>query len=410
MDADLHALRAALAARQKEVVSLLEELVGIATPNPPGDNYVAIVDLLRARAEQVGFAVETVHVPPAALRPYGIDGVAYPRLALIGSCGAQPGRSLHLHGHFDVVPANHADQYQPRHAGDRIYGRGTADMKGGLAAIWGALQALRDLGLAPKRRLTLTLTPDEESGGETGIGYLFRAGRLDAGQMAFMIMPECTSGDIWNASKGALVANVVVRGKAAHSTLPHLGRNAFEDMLPVAEALVALRKTVETRQSRFAVEDPRAAFSTLALGGQMAGGEKFNIIPGHCHFTLDRRPIPEESLAEARAELFAVRDTMRAGGLDVEFEVWLEAAPALTEPDEPGCRALAQALREVSGRPARFLLCPGFLDIRHFTARGVPAVACGPGRLEVAHGPDEHVTEAELLDYMQALAMTLLRF
>ena len=146
------------------------------------------------------------------------------------------------------------------------------------------------------------------------------------------------------------------------------------------------------------MEDPRAAFSTMAIGGEGGGGEKFNIIPGRYHFTVDRRPIPEESLHEVRAELFAVCDQMRAQGINVRFDTWLEAAPSLTEPDHPGCRVLAQALTDVSGREPRFLLCPGFLDIRHFNARGVPTVACGPGRLEVAHGPEERLAEKDLLE------------
>ncbi len=121
-------------------------------------------------------------------------------------------------------------------------------MKGGLAAIWGAMLILHDLGLEPKRSLSLTLTPDEESGGESGVGHLLREGMVRTEDIAFLIMPECTSGDVWNASKGALVVDVIVSGKPAHSTLPHLGRNAFEDMLPVAEELVELRRTVEKRR------------------------------------------------------------------------------------------------------------------------------------------------------------------
>ena len=410
MDEGVRGLSDAVASRSEEIIRFVEELVSIATPNPPGANYEAVVILLHDRLQPVGFQTETIRIPPAALRAYGIDGDTYPRLALVGAMGAQEGPSLHLHGHFDVVPANRPEQYMPWRESGRIHGRGTADMKGGLAAIWGAVRVLRDLGLEPKRRLTLSLTPDEESGGESGIGYLLREELVQTDDIGFLIMPECTSGDVWNASKGALVVDVIVRGKAAHSTLPHLGRNAFEEMLPVAEALVELREQIETRQSRFSVEDPRAAFSTMAIGGEGGGGEKFNIIPGRYHFTVDRRPIPEESPAAVRDELFAVRDRMRARGIDVDFDVWLQAAPSLTEPDDPGCRVLAQSLVEAAGREPRFLLCPGFLDIRHFNARGVPAVACGPGRLEVAHGPHENVTEAELLAFVQALALTMLRF
>lgn len=404
------ALSAAINARSEEMIDLLQQLIAIATPNPPGDNYGAIVEFLGTRLEEIGVQVKTVHVPTDALALHGIDGEAYPRPALIGHYGERNGGpSLHLHGHFDVVPAADPEQYHPIRKNGRIYGRGASDMKGGLVAIWAAFLALRDCGLEPKRPITLSFTPDEESGGETGAGHLIREGIIRTDDIAFLIMPECTSGDIWNVSKGALVVDVIVRGKAAHSTLPHLGRNAFEDMLPVAQGLVELRKRVETRRSRFAVEDPRSAFSTMAIGGEGGGGEKFNIVPGRYHFTVDRRPIPEENLDEVRTELFAIQNDMRRKGIDVTFETWLEAAPAFTEPDEPGCQVLSEALREVTGHTPQALLCPGFLDIRHFNARGVPAVACGPGRLEVAHGPEEWIDEKDLLDFAQSLALTMLR-
>ena len=410
MDETLRTLSETTKARSKDIVHFLEELVAIPTPNPPGENYERIVGLLFSRLQGVGVEMKTIYIPCQALAPFNIDGERYPRLALVGRLGDSEDRSLHLHGHFDVVPANRPGQYQPTTTDGRIYGRGTADMKGGLAAIWGAFLILSECGLQPGRKITLSITPDEESGGETGAAYLLREGLLNAQDMAFLIMPECTSGEIWNASKGALVIDVVIEGQAAHSSLPPLGRNAFEDMLPVAEALLSLKERIETRRSPLPVEDPRAAFSTMTIGGEGGGGEKFNIVPGRYHFTVDRRPIPEETLEEVREELFAVQEQMRSRGIELTFYTWLEAHPSHTNADEPGCRILSQALQQVRGHPPRFLLCPGFLDIRHFNARGVPAVACGPGQLQVAHGPEEWVAEKDLLEYVQVLALTMLRF
>ncbi len=407
MNRTLKDLSAAVESRHEEIVDFLMELIAIATPNPPGENYERIASALHGRFEEAGMQMESIHVPVEALAPHGIDGERYPRPALLGRWGAGSGKSLHIHGHFDVVPANNPAQYKPARRKGRVYGRGAADMKSGLVAVWAALRALRECGLEPARPVTLSITPDEESGGETGAAYLIREGIIRTEDMAFLIMPECTSGNIWNASKGALVVDVIVKGKPAHSTLPHLGRNAFEDMMSVADALVALRKQVETRRSRFVVEDPRAAYSTMAIGGEGGGGEKFNIVPGRYHFTVDRRPIPEEKLDDVRAELFAVEAEMRDRGIDVTFETWLEAHPSFTEPDDPGVQALSHALHKVTGRVPRALLCPGFVDIRHFNARGVSAVACGPGQLEVAHGPGEWVAENDLLDYAKALALTI---
>ena len=409
MNPPLNDLAAAIDARKEDAIALLQELIAIATPNPPGSNYEEITALLRARFEEAGVRIEKTYIPTDTLRAHGIDGETYPRPALLGRYGDLSGPSLHLHGHFDVVPANDPVQYIPIRESGRVRGRGSSDMKAGLVAMWAALLALQDCGRQPNRPITLSLTPDEESGGETGAGYLIREGVIQTDSIAFLIMPECTSTDIWNASKGALVVDVVVRGKPAHSTLPHLGRNAFEDMLPVGQALVELRKRIETRQSGFSVDDPQAAFSTMAIGGEGGGGEKFNIIPGHYHFTIDRRPIPGEQMADVREELFAVQEDMRKRGIDVTFETLLEAESSLTPEDESGCRILTQAIDEVTGRKPRALLCPGFLDIRHFNSRGVPAVACGPGRLEVAHGPEEWVAERELIDYVQILALAMLR-
>ena len=409
MDEMLRAISATVDSRGDDIAGFLQELIAIPTPNPPGENYEKIAGLLREHFQQVGVEMQKTYIPLAALASYGIDGSDYPRPAILGRCGNQDHKALHLHGHFDVVPANSAEQYRPVHHNGRIHGRGAADMKGGLSAMWGAFLVLQECGLKPGRPVSLSITPDEESGGETGAGYLIRNRVINPEDIAFLIMPECTSGDIWNASKGALVVDVALRGKAAHSTLSHLGRNAFEDMLSIAQVLVGLRKKVETRYSRCPVDDPRAARSTMVLGGEGGGGEKFNVVPGHYHFTVDRRPIPEETLDEVHRELFAVQDQARALGIDVTFNTWLQAIPAFTDPEESGCQILAQALSETTGHTPRFLLCPGFLDIRHFNGEGVPAVACGPGRLEVAHGPEEWLDETDLLSYVKGLSLTMLR-
>ncbi|HAK54151.1 MAG TPA: hypothetical protein DCP38_01525 [Acidobacteria bacterium] len=217
-----------------------------------------------------------------------------------------------------------------------------------------------------------------------------------------MLLPEPTSGVVWNANRGAISLRITVKGKPAHVGLQHLGRNAFEAMLGVAGRLTDLKREVERQETGFTIEPAAARRSILMLGGRVEGGSNYNLVPGECVFTVDRRMNPEEDLDEARRQLFDVLDAARDDGVDLEVEVIQEGRSSGTPADDDLARALAANIEEVTGAPARFELCPGLLEIRFYAERGVPALAYGPGLLSVSHGPNEFV---KLEDVYQAAAV-----
>jgi len=392
---------------EQEMADLTMNLIAIPTPNPPGDNYEPMVELLRERLEALGVATRVVATPPTLLVRHGIPP-KYQRTSILGRWGRGSGPALHFHGHYDVVPAQVPELWEPVLAQGMIVGRGAADMKGGLAATWGALRLLQVAGLEPRQPITLSLTPDEESGGATGLGYLALEGHITPQDVAFAVMPEPTSGDIWHAAKGAVVWEVEVRGRGAHATLPHLGVNAFEEMLKVGKRLLEFKEELASRRSASRVADPLAGLSSMVMGGECQGGQKFNVVPERMQFTVDRRPIPEEPLEDVRREVEQIEEELREEGVDVRSRVLLEADPFLTPPDHPGIGALARALATATGRVPRPLLCPGFLDVRYLAQMGIPSVACGPGQLSVAHSPAECVSVGELSQHALAFALLAL--
>jgi acetylornithine deacetylase/succinyl-diaminopimelate desuccinylase family protein len=350
------------------IADLTRRLVAIPSENPPGNHYAECVAVLEAELASLDLAPH--RLTPEILR---------------ASVGAGP-RALYFHGHYDVVPAQARSQFEPRQDGNRLYGRGTADMKGGLAAMIYAMVALRDLG-APGR-VVLNLVPDEETGGARGSRVLAERGDLATDGIGMLTM-EPTSGVVWNANRGAISLRVTTRGRAAHVGLAHTGINAFEKMLDVAQAL------------RRIGDDVTARGSVLLLGGTIESGANFNVVPEACTMTVDRRPDPEESLEAEKQRL------LDALG-DAEVEIFQEAPSARTPEDDPlGC-ALAQAIEAVEGERPRFELCPGLLETRWYAQVGLPAFAYGPGMLEVAHQADEHVELPRLARAAAIYAQTAL--
>lgn len=156
-----------------------------------------------------------------------------------------------------------------------------------------AIRALKQIEMALKGRIGLTLVPDEETGGMDGTAWLAQKGLLGRDGIG-MLLPEPTSGVVWNANRGAISLRVHVFGKPAHVGLQHQGENAFERMHAVVERLQQLKREVELRTTRFNIGSEQARNSILMLGGESAGGTNFNVVRAECCFTIDRRSNPED--------------------------------------------------------------------------------------------------------------------
>jgi acetylornithine deacetylase/succinyl-diaminopimelate desuccinylase family protein len=371
------------------MVELTRDLVAIPTENPPGISYHDAIDLLTSRLRALGFDDTRV------------EGDCV--LSFVGS-GT---RTLYWSGHYDVVPAQRRDQFTPTLHGKTIVGRGSSDMKSGLAAMIYAARALRDHGALDDGRIGLVFVPDEETAGPRGSRDLAARGILGAGAMG-MLTPEPTGGVVWNANRGAITLRITTRGKTAHVGRQHEGVNAFEGMLAVAQALVELKHEVENHTTAYHIAPDVARRSILMLGGRTEGGTNFNAVPDECAFTVDRRINPEEDFDVEKQRMLDAIDRVHSP-VSVEVEVIQEGRSSGSDDHSPLGRALADSILDVTGRAARFEMCPGLLEIRFYAERGVPAFAYGPGLLTVSHGPDEFVPIDRIVECAQIYALTAAR-
>lgn len=384
--------------REHEMAELLAVLVAIPTENPPGKNYRACMDILERRFRQGGLDCQRLSPDVSNQDAEDAPGCL---LAVHGNGE----RVLYFHGHYDVVPAQSRQQFRPLRKEHFLFGRGSCDMKGGIVAMLYAILALKEIAVKLKGRIGLTLVPNEETGGEGGTAWLARQGLLGRDAIG-MLLAEPTSGVIWNANRGAISLRVRVFGKPAHVGMQHQGKNAFERMHTVVDKLQLLKHEVELRITRFNIGSEEKPNSILMLGGQSGGGANFNVVPGECWFTIDRRINPEEDLAAEKARLFEILESCKQDGIPLEWEILQEGMSTSCYEEEPLAEALVCSVETVSGQAPRFEMCPGLLEIRFYAAEGIPAYAYGPGLLTVAHGPNEYVDLRKMVDTAAIYALT----
>src|SRR5215472_4639080 len=205
------------------MLDLTKRLIVISSENPPGNRYE-----------------ECIHTLIEELNHLGFDHVRRERACVLASAGTGL-PTLYFSGHYDVVPGQSRDQFQPRVDGANLFGRGSSDMKSGLAAMIHAAAAARDEGLLNNRRIGIVLVPDEETAGPRGSRDLAVRGLLGK-DAAGMLTPEPTGGVVWNANRGAVSLRVTARGKAAHVGRQFEGVNAFERSLPAIARLAEIKK------------------------------------------------------------------------------------------------------------------------------------------------------------------------
>ena len=383
---------------RKATIDLLSDLIAIPTANPPGQSYKECVNYLSQKLKEWGIKCKTINV---------LHG-NFPRFSLIGSIGKGQ-RTLHFHGHYDVVPAQSSHQYHPRLKEDRLWGRGASDMKGGLAAMLFALKLIKESDVTYDGKITFSIVPDEETGGVLGTKYLFAEGFLPPSDCIGMLMPEPTNGAIWNANKGALTLKITIKGKSAHVGLAHQGLNAFERLVEVAHSFLELKRKVERRITTLPLTPPDVNQSIMLLGGESGSGVNFNVVPETAFFTIDCRLNPEENLSDAKQEINEVLNSFRQKGMDLMAETLQEGESSVAEVNTLIALALSQFIRDVTGKSPNFELCPGLCEIRFFNNSAIPAYAYGPGILEVSHGPNEYIKINDILNCAAIYALTAFR-
>lgn len=390
--------------REDEMAALLPELVAIPTENPPGNNCRPCADFLEKQLREHGLECQRLQPGERSLSS-GRDADQIPVSLLAGYGHGH--RTLYFHGHYDVVPAQSSQQFQPSRKEHFLFGRGSCDMKGGIVAMLYAIRALKERATELAGRIGLLLVPDEETGGARGSAFLAEQGLLGQAGIG-MLTAEPTSGVVWNANRGAISLRVEVLGKSAHVGLQHQGENAFERMHGVVERLLELKHEVEQRRTACNIGVDQARNSILLLGGQSAGGANFNVVPDTCWFTVDRRINPEEDLETEKSSVLDVLERCKREGIPLRWEILQEGSSAACHENESLGRAVAHSVEAVTGATPRFEMCPGLLETRFYAAQGIPAYAYGPGLLSVAHGPNEYVDLRRIIDCAAIYALTAL--
>ncbi len=410
-DATLDARRVERLLTPDEVVGLARRLVAI--PSYAADHgwEAGVAAVLE---EVLGAAGLQVHRQPVVAGRENLLAV------LPGVCAGPP--LLVLNGHMDTVPPpTHPPRppFAAEIADGCLWGRGAADMKGGLAALAGALLALRRAGVQPPRPIVLAAVVAEESG-NLGTAALVRspagwwpagpspapdvaapragathvAGASEAGPVSYAVVAEPTGLDVVTAHKGVDRYRITVCGRAAHSSAPDRGVNAI---VRAARLIVALEDRL--RQTDDEPPHPLLGRASYSIG-TIQGGVSRNVVPDRCVFQIEKRYLPGDSPPRIRAALERLAtDVLGPDVAVVEREPEFETVPhppLEVAADHPLVQAVSAAVADVRGRAPALVGLPGFTDAALLQAAGIPAVVCGPGDLAAAHTDDEAVPVDDL--------------
>jgi succinyl-diaminopimelate desuccinylase len=303
------------------------------------------------------------------------------RPVLAATVGPASAPTIVLHGHLDVVPAR-PEQFSPRLDGDRLFGRGAYDMKGGLAAM---MLAVHDLASQDGVRVHFVCVADEESEEleQRGSDYLVEQGYLGD----FAITGEPTDMHIGIQAKGVLAMRIEVTGKAAHGSTPWIGDNAVLKAIDVFRQIEILPFA---RESSDLFDRP-----SINLG-RIIGGDALNKVPDLCAIDVDVRYLPGQDADDIRA---AVDELPDARVVKV-----FHRRPAIVDRDNPFVQALGEAIARVAPPDGEQISVgrDGASDAISFLEAGVPAVECGPVGAG-HHGPEEWVSVRSLGEYRMAL-------
>ncbi len=378
-----------------DVVDLASRLVAAASENPGGTEHATVQELEKA-LRAIGAEVHLTQVAPG--RPNLV--------AHLGGTPDSPG--ILFLGHSDVVPAGPGwdhDPFVPRQEGDLLYGRGSTDMKGGLAAVVTAMAAVH--AEAPETAMTLICTVDEEA---DALGIEHYIAQAPQRRYAACVVAEPTDLVTIVGCRGAANLEITITGASAHAGRPADGTSAI---LGAGEVIKAVERDCASLAS-----DPHPVLGAATWNiGTISGGHGTSIVPDTCNLAMDRRLLPGEEPERILDRLLtAVRasaqDSQRAesGRIDFEGHVTMQMPGFLTDPDSAFPTLVTRALQEMEidrGTGIWTASCEGgFISEHH----GVPTVVLGPGDLNgQAHQPNENVSINDLHAAAGAYALIAMR-
>lgn len=373
---------------------LLEELIRIDSVNPGSDpsrkGEAEIARWIGTYLERLGLEIRFQEVEPG--RPNVIA-------RLRGSGG---GSSLMLNGHIDTVGIGKMEipPFEPVFRDGKVYGRGSFDMKGGIAAIMMCAQSLVERKERLKGDLILTLVMDEEYA-NVGTDAVVREYKADGA-----IVCEPTYMEIGVAHKGWGWERIDVYGKAAHGSMPELGVDAIVKAGKVLVAIDGLGRRLMAGTSH-----PLLGVPSIH-GGRIAGGShELNTYPAHCVIELERRTLPGETKETVTGEIEAILEAFRTEDpqFKADYDLFIYRPALETPSDSPVVRSLATSFEAYCGKSPRLTGFSGWADSATLSEAGIPAVLFGPAG-EGAHAPVEWVDFQSVVDTAEILIDTAIDF
>jgi acetylornithine deacetylase len=374
-----------------DAIALTEALVRVDSRNPslvpgaPGEREAAA--LLAEVLGAWGFRVDIAEAAPG--RPNVVARIGGRPVA-----GGGSGRSLMLNGHLDIVGTDGMahEPFSAERRGERLYGRGAADMKAGIAAMCAAAWRAAKEGLGGE--IVIAAVADEEFE-SLGTRALLASGvRADAA-----IVTEPTRLAICPAHRGFVWVEVTVHGRAAHGSRYDIGVDAIRGAALLLIELDALEASELVRRTHPLLGRASLHASTIE------GGIGWSTYPDRCVLRIERRTVPGESAAEVVREVEAAWERARARRAGLIAEVRLETAqsPSDVAVDAPLVRALAGALQPLESRP-RIEGLSAWTDAALLNEAGIPAICFGPGDIALAHSAEEWVPVGEIERATEVLA------
>ncbi len=402
--------------RVDDLVELTVDLIKFPTVNPPGEDYVPCTEFVGNRLKKRGFAVEY-------LRARGCRGDSdrYPRTNVIGHYdGARPGTCIHFNSHIDVVEVGGnwtVDPFSGLVRDGHVFGRGSCDMKGGMAASIIAAECLIDTVPNLAGSIEISGTVDEESGGYGGVAYLADNGYFSKPRVDHVIIPEPLNVDrVCIGHRGVWWAEIEILGRIAHGSMPFLGDSAIRHMGALLERMERdLLPKLKGKTTRMPVVPEGARVPTLNINSMHAGQPEIDgsglpaaCVPDSARMIIDRRFLVEEELSEVKCEISDLLDGLCAERPEFRYKIrdLFEVNPVMVDRNEPVAHATAIAIADVLGRDAQFVCSPGTYDQKHIDRIGKlkNCIAYGPGIVDLAHQPDEYVVIEDMVASAKVMA------
>lgn len=361
------------------LLNLLKTMVTFDTSNEPG-NEDPLARFLGSEVEKFGFDAKIV--------PCGKN-----RSSMVAIKGNPQGIKGILNGHIDVVPASNnwtTDPFVLTQNGDKLFGRGTADMKGGIASMLAAVKKLGDEGFDySKGQLILAFVADEElhNKGTQSVLDLPEVKEVD-----FAIIGEPTNLEICIGHRGTARSVIKLHGKPCHSSKPEEGINAISKMSFVIQAIDKHNEALK------AIKHPILPSPSIAVV-MIEGGEKDNIIPGQCEIKFDRRTLPSDTKSSVHAEitnlLDKVGEEVKNFSYEIEPYIYLEAGEVSTK--SLVVSKSKNAYKKAFGEEAVLKDFTATCEQSLFMNASIDTVIFGPGNIQQAHIDDEFTYLSQLL-------------